>query len=126
MKLLFQPEATYQTKFEDALPGLLATKQHFLDFLIVFKDLGDSLAQDYAATTANFEIWLGAPGAYKDVTGYQERHTQYQQYRSYYSLLLNACRRKYDFWLNDIIPDDYLSPTKKKKPLKKKPSSTKP
>ena len=127
MTLLFQPEPFYQTKFEAALPSLPATKEHFLVFLDQYMALAQSLEADYAATTANLEIFLGAPGQYVKVENYQQRHTHFQVLKDYYKLLLNACRRRYDFWLNDIIPEKYQSkPTGKRKRQRKTSAATKP
>lgn len=115
---LFKIEPFYNSKWENELPNLEDTKKHFIEFLDVYFELGNILHTNYANSIVNFEIYLGIKGNFVKTLPsdkYNELADYYHQLKDYYGLLLNVCRRKYDFWLNDILPDKYKSkPTKKR------------
>lgn len=116
-KFLFVTEPFYNAECENYLPSLEDTKLHFLAFLDEYFKLDAYMENEYANSMNNFEVFLGADGRYinVDTEKYNQLHSYFQTLRSYYKDILNACRRKYGFWLNDILPDKYKQPTKKAK-----------
>jgi len=121
-KLLFEIEPFYNSKWENELPNLEDTKKHFIKFLDVYFELGNILHTNYSNSMINFEIFLGNKGAFVNTMpsdDYNELGEYYHKLKNYYGMILNACRRKYDFWLNDILPEKYKSkPTKKRQKSK--------
>lgn len=116
-QFLFEPGVFYNPDIESKLPSLEDTKAHFLLFLNEYFKLDAYLTKEYANSMNNFEVFLGAEGNYinVDTDKYNELHSYFQKLRSYYQDILNACRRKYDFWLNDILPEQYKTAKKTKR-----------
>jgi hypothetical protein len=115
---LFKIEPFYNSKWENELPNLEDTKKHFIEFLDVYFELGNILHTNYSNSMINFELFLGKKGTFVNTMAsddYNELGKYYHELKNYYGMILNACRRKYDFWLNDILPEKYKSkPTKKR------------
>jgi hypothetical protein len=119
-KFLWVTEPFYNPIHESKLPSLEDTQKHFINFLDEYFKVGIYLDKEYKNSMNNFEVYLGTDGEYINVdkNEYDKIHSYYQRLKSYYQDLLNSCRRKYGFWLNDIMPDKYKVTTKKKRKAK--------
>lgn len=120
VELLFTPEPFYNSDWDNQLPSLEDTKKHFLLFLDSYFEIGDILHKNYSNSMVNFETFLGKKGDFvktMPVKEYEDLGNYYHVLKNYYGMLLNACRRRYNFWLNDILPAKYITDTKKKKRL---------
>jgi len=122
IKLLFTLEPFYNCKWDNELPNLEDTKKHFLLFIDTYFEIGNILHTNYSNSMVNFETFLGKKGEFvktMPINEYESLVSYYHTLKNYYGMLLNACRRRYNFWLNDILPDKYKSTPNKKKVSKK-------
>jgi len=120
-EFLFEFNHFYDHQYEDGLPGTVdEVIVHFHKFLDLYIPLGKYLDNEYSASNDNMWIALGHNiGEVKEVELNREEYEQlckyHQKLRLYYTHLLNACRRMYNVWLNDHMPEQYKEPVKKSK-----------
>lgn len=120
-KPLFKTEAFYNKKYENYLTDLDNTKENFLLMLDKYFELSHILDAAYKVRFENLKVYMGGNGIIKKqltTTQYENLGKEFHAIKDYYQMLLIACKNKFDFWLNDIMPDKYKTPTKKKRKSK--------
>lgn len=115
-KFIFEPTPFWNSEWENVLPTLEEIKVHFHEMLELYKKYEHSLDEQYSNTMNNALVSSGQPGEYKDFdrAAYEAEAKEFHKLKLYYQHLLNAVRLKYNFWLNDLLPNNQKQKRSKK------------
>lgn len=107
MQLYFEPGPFYNQSYETSLPASLEQVQdHFKTFYAEYQKLSILLDDMFTRSNENTMLFFaGQEIKHKiNTADYWVKHAEFQKLKTYYQHLLNAVRLKFNFWLNDLIP----------------------